>query len=427
MIKLTVEEKKILNGEEGQIKKKLLESIVLFGDFFGAKDLTEITGVGHLVLGFGSNGFEAVTNILNELIEHKLKTKYPFTVNTWTYATTVSQEKMFGLFTSKNSAERKQAYLQHKLLEIGLNKENNYMDTIKLASADCVKFGDVLCWSDSTLVTFANSAIGARVNNSGPLIDLFCNILGKVPNYGFLTKEGRQADVIIKVEMDKLPDAGLLGVAVAQKANGKVPYIYGLEKLLKAKYDEKTSAFLKDFSAGLSSESSLRIFHVNGITPEAKKYKKELINPASQIISIDEQELERVKENFELSWKNLDAKPTICFIGQPDLSLYQLVYWTNEIGWELKQNRRKKLKIKTVFLTNNEVFEQFKKLPEYQELKSYGGKIKTISPFNNLMSKKKIRAKIITNSNLIRNNTNCKFGKEEDILDMITGKKRRKV
>lgn len=427
MIKLTSEEKKILNGELGQVQKKMLESLVLFGDFFGAKELTEITGVGHLVLGFGTNGFEVVAGILDELIKNNLKTKFPFTVNTWPYAINNSQEKVFGLFEKKNSALKKQAYLQNKLIEIGLNTENNYMDAIKLGNSDSVKYGDILCWSDSSLVTFANSAIGAKVNNSGPLVDLFCNILGKVPNYGLLTKEGRQADVIIKVEMEKLPDAGLLGVAVAQKCNGKVPYIYGLEKLLKPKYDEKTLAFLKDFSAGLSSESGVRIFHINGITPEAKKHKKELINQSSQIVAIDEQELERVKTDFEVSWKNWDSKPNICFIGQPDLSLYQLVYWTNEIGWELKQNNRNKLKIKTIFLTNKEVLEQFKKLPEYQELKSYGGKIKTMSPFNNLMTKRKIRAKIITNSNLIRNNTNCKFGKEEEILDIITGKKRRKV
>jgi predicted aconitase len=276
------------------------------------------------------------------------------------------------------------------------------------------------------LVTFANSAIGAKVNNSGPLLDLFCNILGKVPLYGLLTKEGRQAQIVVKVDAQKLPDAGLLGVAVAQKSAGNVPYIYGLEKLLKAKYDEKTYSFLKDFSAGFSSEGPMRLFHINGITPEAKKYKKALINENSQTVLIDDQELERVKENFDLPWKNLDAKPNKCFIGQPDLSLYQLVNWTNEIGWELKQTKRSKLKIKTIFLTNREVLEQFKKLPEYDELKSYGGKIKTMSPFNNLMAKKKLRSRIITNSNQIRINGNVKFCKEEDILDIITGKKRRK-
>lgn len=426
MIKLSVEDKKILNGQEGQLKKQMLESLILFGDFYGAKKFEKISGAGHVVLGFGTNGFNMATDILNKMIDEGLKATNGFTISSWSYAYKTISEKWFGLFYKKTSAVKKQMLLEEMLTHLGLDEKNKYLDAITLAKNKSIKYGDVLAWSDSMLVTFANSVFGARVNPSGPMIDLFCNILGKVPYYGLLTKEGRNAKCVIKVEADKLPDANLLGVAVAQKANGRVPYIYGLEKLLKAKYDEKTLAFLKDFSAGFSSESSLRIFHINSITPEAKKLKKELICEGSETIKINEQEIEKVKENFELSWKNLDAKPHICYIGEPNLSLYQLVYWTNEIGWELRQNRRKKLKIKTVFLTNDEILNQFKKLPEYKELKKYGGTIKTLSPFNTLKAKRKIHKKIITNSNLIRVNAGIKFLKEEEILNMITGKKRRK-
>lgn len=423
MIKLPSKEKKILSGDAGQLQKNMLEAIVLWGDFFGAKELVPITGCGHVVLGFGNNGFEVATHILDDLIAQGARAKFDFTIGTWPYA--ARQTKLKWLF-EHNSAFKKQQMIEQKLFLLGLNQTKPYMDVLSLAKSQSVKYGDVLCWSDPMLVTFANSVFGARVNCSGPLLDLFCNILGKVPYYGLLTEEGRKAQINIKVDVQKLPDAGLLGVAVAQKCGGKVPYIYGLEKLLRAKYDEQTLAFLKDFSAGFSSEGSCRIFHINGITPEARQYKKDLVVQNSQTITIDEQEIEKVKANFELAWSNLDARPSLCYIGWPDLSLYQLVNWTNEIGWELKQNRRNKLKIKTVFFTNNAVLEQFKKLPEFEELRSYGGVIKTNSPLSILLSKRRLTKKIITNSNQIRQNANVKFCKEEEILNLITGKKRNK-
>lgn len=425
MIKLSNEEKEILSNDENDLKRKMLESIIHFGDFYGAKELVNITGSGHLVLGFGNNGFEVAMSIFDDIIQQGFKTKYPFTVSTWPYVFSSLNEKWLGIFWKKTSAVKKQALLEKRLELIGLNNENRFMDAISLGKKNSLAYGDVLCWSDSMLVTFANSVFGAKVNCAGPLIDLFCNILGKVPYYGLLTPEGRMAQVVIKIEVNALPDAGLLGVAVAHKSAGRVPYIYGLEKLLKAKYDEKTLAFLKDFAAGFSSDGNLKIFHINGITPEAKKLKKDLINLNSATEIIDLLEIEKVKENFDIPWRNLDARPNYCFLGQPDLSLYQLVNWTNEIGWELKQNKRKRLKIKTIFLTNNDVLTQFKKLPEYDELKSYGGVIKTISPFNNLLTKSKIRTKIITNSNQIRQSSNVKFCKEEDILSIITGKRRK--
>jgi predicted aconitase len=426
MIKLLNDEKDILNGIHGEQQKRMLETIVLFADYYGASELVPITASGHMALGFGKNGYEVVSKILDNLINEGLFTKFGFTVSSWLYAYLDYDRKWMGIFEKKSSVKKREEFLADKLSKLGLDKKNKYLDAISLAKKDFIKKGDVVCWSDSFLSTFAGSALGAKVLNCGPVIDLFCNIFGKAPLYGLLTKEGRKAEVIIKIEIDKLPDAGLLGVAIAQKSKGKIPYIYGLEKLLKAKYDEKTLAFLKDFSAGFSSEGTARLFHINGITPEAKTSKKQLILDNALQIEINEQEIERVKENFEFVWKNLDASPKLCVLGQPDLSLYQLVNWTNEIGWELKQNRRRKLKIRTIFVTNKEVLQQFKRVPEYKELKTYGGIIRTVSPFNSLLAKGKIKNKIITNSNEIRQNYNVKFCREKEILNIITGKRKER-
>lgn len=426
MIKLAQEEMKLLESSEESIKKKMLEAIVLFADFYGAKELVPITAAGHMALGFGKNGFEVVSNILDKLLDEGLTAKYGFTISSWLYSYLNSKNKVFGLFYKKSTSRKKEEFLEEKLSRLALDKENKYLDAMSLAKSDIVKYGDVVCWSDSFLSTFAASVLGVKVAYTGPLIDLFCNILGKAPALEILSKEGRKAQTIIHIDVKKLPDAGLLGVSVAQKSDGKIPYIYGLEKLLKSNYDDRTLSFLKDFSAGFSSEGSSKLFHINNITPEAKKIKKQLICENCETITINEEEIEKVKENFDLTWKNLDATPNLCVMGEPSLSLYQLIYWANEIGWELRQNKRKKLKVKTVFVVNGEVLEQFKKVPEYKELKSYGGKIKCFSPFNELLGKRRIRKRIITNSNEIRHraNSKVKFCKDEEILAIITGKKR---
>ena len=48
-MKLTPEEQAILNGEQGETKAKIMETMVRFGDLFGAKRLVPVSTKGHLV------------------------------------------------------------------------------------------------------------------------------------------------------------------------------------------------------------------------------------------------------------------------------------------------------------------------------------------------------------------------------------------
>ena len=52
-MKLTAEEKAILNGKEGETKAKIMRTLVEFGDVFGAEELVPVTTNGHLVTSFG--------------------------------------------------------------------------------------------------------------------------------------------------------------------------------------------------------------------------------------------------------------------------------------------------------------------------------------------------------------------------------------
>ncbi len=71
--------------------------------------------------------------------------------------------------------------------------------------------GEVLSWSESSAVVYANSVLGARCNRNSGIIDLMGSVVGYVPRFGLLTDEGRKATWIVKIETTKKPEAQLLG------------------------------------------------------------------------------------------------------------------------------------------------------------------------------------------------------------------------
>ena len=54
-------------------------------------------------------------------------------------------------------------------------------------------------------------------------------------------------------------------------------------------------------------------------------------------------QLERVKANYPVMWKNINAKPKLCFVGCPHLSLEQLKDWTDKIEAGLVATGKKKV------------------------------------------------------------------------------------
>lgn len=56
-MKLTTEEKEILNGSQGETMAKIMKTLVMFGDMAGAKRLVPVTHEGHLVTSFGRRNY----------------------------------------------------------------------------------------------------------------------------------------------------------------------------------------------------------------------------------------------------------------------------------------------------------------------------------------------------------------------------------
>ena len=121
-------------------------------------------------------------------------------------------------------------------------------------------------------------------------------------------------------------------------------------------------------------------------------------------------------------WKNINAKPKLCFVGCPHLSLEQLKTWTIDIENELAKNNLKKITIPTVFTAAPKVLEAFEQTEYAARLKKTGVIASYICPLmymNNPLCKK---MPVITSSNKLRTYTSARYYTDSDILHMITSK-----
>jgi predicted aconitase len=225
---------------------------------------------------------------------------------------------------------------------------------------------------------------------------------------------------IVKVECEKKPEAQLLGSAIGMKVMEDVPYITGMTKWLGTELDDSACAYLKDFGAATASNGAVGLYHMEGLTPEAKELGETLIAADAKVYVIDDAELQRVKDSYPVIWKNKDAKPKLCFIGCPHLSMQQLIDWTVKVEEGLKAEGRRKVVIPTVFTTAPAVKKEFEQTEYAARLKETGVILSYICPLMYMNNPLAGKMPVITCSNKLRTYTTARFYSEEDILVQIT-------
>ena len=422
-MKLTDEQLAILNGEKGETLAKVMETMVRYGEVFGATSLVPITSTyNHLVTSFGLKALTPVYGLLDQMIEAGNFSTQKFSVDPRPLDKNVPsnllEDAVFKImmYTDQDRYEK-------QMEKMGILNDDAYTCTCYLDQVgNKPKKGEVLSWAESSAVVYANSVLGARCNRNSGMLELFGSVAGFVPEFGFLTDEGRKAKWIVEVKCEKKPEAQLLGSAIGMKVMEDVPYVKGLDKWLGNELDDAACTYLKDFGAATASNGAVGLYHIDGLTPEAKELGESLISEGAQVYVIDDAELERVKANYPVIWKNPDAKPQLCFIGCPHLTVSQLCRWADDISTALNRNGLKKLAVPTVFTASPGVIKEFEKTPQAAKLKMRGGIVSYICPLmymNNPLCKKKA---VITCSNKLRTYTSARFYTEGEILDIITGK-----
>ncbi len=341
---LTKEEQAILDGEQGEVMKKILSTLVMFGDAVGATDFVPISCTGHLVTSFGLKVLTPIYNIMDEIIADGIKAPHGFTVD----PRPLDFENVKCNFIEKLVFNKfmysKQKEYEEQLKKVGLISSDAFTCTCYLDEVgNTPKYGENIGWAESSAVVYANSVLGARCNRNSGMIDIFQTLAGLALNYGLLKDEGRKATWIVEIKTSKKPEAQVLGSAIGMKVTEDVPYVIGLDKFIDSEINESTISYLKDFGAATASNGAVGLYHIDGVTPEAKKLGKELIAENAKVYVIDDAEMERVYNSYPVMWKNPNAKPQLCFIGCPHATLLQLNDWTEKIGEGLKTVAKRKL------------------------------------------------------------------------------------
>lgn len=119
--------------------------------------------------------------------------------------------------------------------------------------------------SESSVVSFANSVLAVRTNRESGLSTLLYAIAGYGPRYGLHLAENRnpRLEVRVTARPSGAAEFGLLGYRLGEIARGRIPYLTGIER-------RPTLEELKALSAAGAASGSIDLYHIDGVTPEAK-------------------------------------------------------------------------------------------------------------------------------------------------------------
>ena len=418
-------------GEQGEAMRKVLKTLVMYGEAFGAERMVKITGqMGHAVIGTGSMTWKPVFDLMEELINGGALPRQSFTTDPRGVEPHVPMSLLdWGMFKVIFSGQER---MEKEWERMGIKDKNAYTCTAYMEEVGNIpKYGEILGWAESSAVSYVNSVIGARCNRNSGILEIMSNILGYVPEFGLLTDEGRKADWIIEVKCQNMPEPQLLGSAIGFKCVEDVPYIRGLDKWLGNELTQKAKDYLKDMGAAAASNGSVGLYHVENLTPEAVNHALEdggnsLIRENAKVFVIDDEEIARVKASYPNPWKgrdDWDEAPELAFAGCPHFSCRQLCEWTDRLVEGLKRHGNEEVTMNTIFCAAPDVIAAFKKqYPQRaRRLEKIGVTVSGLCPLSYTSNPLTDNIRIITASNKLRYYSKARFYSEEELVEIITG------
>lgn len=302
---LTKLEERILNGEEGEVLARAMRLLVTLGEIEGAQRLipihrSQVAGVSYKTAG------DATLELLESLVTGGISAKTIATQN----PAGMDLERWAEMGVSEVFAEKQRRIcLAYERLGI-----KSTCTCTPYLSGNRPRFGEVIGFSESSAVAYANSVLGARSNRHGGLDALSAALVGRVPLMGYLLNENRLGDIQVNVDCPLVSEAdyGALGYFVGKNLEMDEVPVYSR---LKVTRDE-----LKLLGAASAASGSVALYHVLGVTPEARG-GRELFKGGkpSEILIFDEKSRQSVYE--ELSSQ---APCDLVALGCPHSSLKEM-------------------------------------------------------------------------------------------------------
>ena len=307
-MRLSQEEERILAGAEGEAVRRALALQREVGEFFGAEDFVPVSSA-HMMAEIESMG-EAGLAFVEEMADLGGQARVPITSNP--RSVDFHQWERLGQPPEEVVLEERLSRALERLGVMVVDTCINYQTVMP------PRYGEHLAWGDTGTVIFANSVAGARSNFEGGPVALAAGLTGRVPRYGYHLPEQRRGGVLARVEdQPRRPcDWGALGCVIGRQVNDywQVPVLDGLTI-------HPSVEDLKILGAALASYGSLAMFHLVGVTPEARTVEEALgSQPARREITVERGALDAAYRSFA---PVTDAVDLVVF-SAPQLSLLEL-------------------------------------------------------------------------------------------------------
>ena len=274
------EDERILAGEQGATRQKMLELLVALGKVFGAERLVpirsaQVSGASYKTIGeyglcwlSGLDARAVVPAVLNPI--------------------GMPRERWQEMGVDQDFAQKQQAVIA-AYERLGIQLDCTCTPYYLYETA----FGDHLAWSESSAVSYANSVIGARTNREGGPGALAAALVGKTPCYGLHLEVNRIPQLVIDVRADTggwgIAQFGALGYHAGKLAGNRIPYFRGIHP---------DNDRLKALGAAMAATGAVALYHVEGITPEARQ-NRYAVN-CLETITVEAAEITRLFTNIEV-------------------------------------------------------------------------------------------------------------------------------
>ena len=123
---LTQEQQAILNGERGETMAKIMKTMVMFGDAFGAEKMVPVTSKhNHLVTSFGLKVMAPVYDLMQQLLDAGVKSEQTFSVDPRPLDKNVPANFLQNLVFTK-LMYTKQNFYEEQLKKLGLMSDDAF-------------------------------------------------------------------------------------------------------------------------------------------------------------------------------------------------------------------------------------------------------------------------------------------------------------
>ncbi|MDR2606159.1 MAG: aconitase X catalytic domain-containing protein [Oscillospiraceae bacterium] len=325
-IRLKDDEKRILQGELGEIPQLCMQWITEMASIAGAEELIDLDGTGdfHSPQTTMTNRYGFTLEQLRELVDSGATFKIPTFANKSPFNEMSPVHGWEGCDMSCAYAGGKRFddpefhdYSMHEdfyslFRKMGMLQTHscaNYLTASYLPT-----IGQHCSWNESSAIPYCNAVLGARTNIDGSFATCF---LGKAPYYDMHVTENRYATVLVKTERLIRTDLewDVFGFAVGEDCGLAVPCLTGTAK-------PNTTQFSK-LNAAMNTGGAVRMYHIPGSTPEA--HTQEMAfggREPVRVTLIGEAELKSTYD--KLNYRTTD-KVDLVYLGCPHLNAVDLM------------------------------------------------------------------------------------------------------